>query len=78
MKKVFLVLLLAAFAVHISAQEFPAPEVTLPANAGKNIVQTMHLLETSSRKNRNKVKIAVYGQSISKQTYWIPDRKSVV
>ena len=72
MKKVFLVLLLAAFAIHISAQEFPAPEVILPADAGKNIVQTMHLLETSSRKNRNKVKIAVYGQSISKQTYWIP------
>ena len=72
MKKVFLTLLLAVFAVHASAQEFPAPEVALPANAGKNIVQTMHLLETSSRKNRNKVKIAIYGQSISKQTYWIP------
>ena len=72
MKAPFLFCLLAALAFNASAQNYPAPEVSLPPDAGKNIVQTMHLLETANKKNRNKVKIAVYGQSISKQTYWIP------
>ena len=72
MRTFFLTLLFAVIALGISAQEYPAPEVTLPPDAGKNIVQTMHLLETSSKKHPNKVKILVYGQSISKQTYWMP------
>ena len=72
MKAPFLVCLLAALALNVSAQEYPIPEITLPPDAGKNMVQTMHLLETSGKKSRNKVKIAVYGQSISKQTYWKP------
>ena len=72
MKAPFLFCLLAILAFNVSAQEYPAPELSLPPDAGKNIVQTMHLLETSNKKNRNKVKIAIYGQSISKQTYWKP------
>ncbi|MDD6210370.1 MAG: hypothetical protein PUB21_07185 [Bacteroidales bacterium] len=74
MKIHFLLVFFAVIAGIASAQEYPAPDVTLPETAGRHIVQTMHLLETSNAKHRNKVKILVYGQSISKQTYWIPVR----
>ena len=74
MKAHFLFFIFIFFAIHSNASSFPFPEVHVPHDAGKNIVRTMHLLETSNRKHRNKVKILVYGQSISKQTYWIPIR----
>lgn len=74
MKTHFWLFIFIVFAIRAYAASFPFPEVNVPRDAGRHIVRTMHLLETSNSKHRNKVKILVYGQSISKQTYWIPIR----
>lgn len=62
----------------------PAPEVALedssrypelkppldPARLGVGVQRTMYLLATSTRQHHHKVKILVYGQSISEQDWW--------
>jgi hypothetical protein len=38
----------------------------------------MHLLATSTPAKRNTVKILVYGQSISKQEWWLDVKKNLI
>jgi hypothetical protein len=40
------------------------------ARLGTGVQRTMHLLATSTPQHRNKVRILVYGQSISEQDWW--------
>ncbi|HEX8546832.1 MAG TPA: T9SS type A sorting domain-containing protein [Cytophagaceae bacterium] len=67
---ILLLLLQLVFRNHISAQFIdPLPEDT--AKFGVNVQRTMKLLATSTKDKKNTVKVLVYGQSISKQEWWL-------
>lgn len=57
---------------------FALPLQAVNPSKGRYIARTMHLLETSTPTNRNVVKIAVYGQSISMQKWWKEVRDSLI
>lgn len=44
---------------------------------GAQIQRTMHLLASSTPEKRNRVRILVYGQSLSKQEWWLDVRQSL-
>jgi len=48
----------------------PPPPPTSQENLGAGVQRTMTLLATSTPQHRNKVRILVYGQSISEQDWW--------
>jgi len=48
----------------------PPPPATSQENLGAGVQRTMTLLATSTPQHRNKVRILVYGQSISEQDWW--------
>lgn len=50
--------------------EYPAPKITLNPARGKNLQRTMTLLKTSTPQKRNRVRVLVYGQSITEQKWW--------
>lgn len=53
-------------------QVFPPPKLAQDdANFGAGIQRTMTLLATSTPEHRNRVKILFYGQSITKQKWWL-------
>lgn len=52
------------------AQALPAT-VQAPSRYGKGIRRTLYLLATSTPKHRNTVRILFYGQSITKQQWWL-------
>lgn len=63
--------LLFCFFPFMAYSQYPVP--ALPADTsqfGKKISRTLSLLGTSTASNRKKVKILVYGQSISEQDWW--------
>jgi GDSL-like Lipase/Acylhydrolase family len=61
-------LMLMATALQAQTPAFPVPGN--PADMGKGIQRTMTLLATSTPQKHHKVKILVYGQSISEQGWW--------
>jgi hypothetical protein len=66
---------------HFSTANLPffvSPRLYDTARLGRNISRTMNLLHNSNSKNRNTVKILVYGQSISEQEWWLEVKKSVI
>lgn len=68
------IVLLSTLVAKTSQQKqvFPPPAtVQNDADFGAGIQRTMTLLATSTPEHRNKVKILFYGQSITKQKWWI-------
>ena len=60
-------ILLSLFLVHsVAEHSFAAEEIPLP---GRQIQRTMRLLETSTQENPNRVRILIYGQSITGSGY---------
>lgn len=49
---------------------FPIPEIKVSEQFHASVARTMNLLHTSTDRNRNEVRILVYGQSISVQDWW--------
>jgi hypothetical protein len=52
-----------------AARTFPAPRAVDTTGFGAHLTRTMSLLATSTPEHRNRVKVLVYGQSISKQAW---------
>lgn len=50
----------------------PAPKLGTPLPAYGGISRTMQLLRTSTAAHRNRVFLAFYGQSITRQEWWMP------
>lgn len=53
------------------AQTYPVPAPEDTTKFGAGLQRTMGLLATSTAQKKNTVKILVYGQSISKQDWWL-------
>ena len=72
---IFIFMVLLSILVVEPSQEspaFPPPAPTQDdANFGAGIQRTMTLLATSTSEHRNRVKILFYGQSITKQEWWL-------
>lgn len=49
-----------------------APKLAKPLPAGSTISRTMNLLRTSTAQKKNKVTILFYGQSITRQEWYVP------
>lgn len=54
-----------------AAAPFPAPEKTDSASFGGALQRSMTLMATSTPHQRNAVKVLFYGQSITKQNWWM-------
>jgi lysophospholipase L1-like esterase len=55
----------------VGQSKFPAPAPQDASTFGLRIPRTMRLLATSTPKQRHTVRVLIYGQSISKQDWWI-------
>jgi hypothetical protein len=73
-----LLLALITFAVAAQAQHFPLPAVPDTSQSGRYIQRTMHLLASGTAGKKNTVKILVYGQSISEQSWWLEVKRDLV
>jgi hypothetical protein len=72
-----LMLAFIAFAMAAQAQHFPLPAVPDTGQAGRYIQRTMHLLASGTAGQKNTVKILVYGQSISEQSWWLEVKRDL-
>jgi hypothetical protein len=79
MYKIATTILLAiiVFAIPAQGQHFPLPAVPDTSQAGRYIQRTMHLLASSTQEKKNTVKILVYGQSISEQSWWLEVKRDI-
>ena len=66
------------FALPSQGQQYPLPTPPDTIGTGRFIQRTMHLLASSTAKKRNKVKILVYGQSISEQDWWLEVKADLI
>ena len=70
-RRLILLSVLFIFNLQFLFSQYPVP--ALPADTtqfGKKISRTLSLLGTSTPTNKKKVKVLVYGQSISEQDWW--------
>jgi hypothetical protein len=63
--------------VFVFAQSHPMPVLPDTSLLGQYTSRTMNLLHHSTPWKKNKVKILVYGQSISEQEWWLEVKRSV-
>jgi len=70
MKKGILIIIFQFFLCSLAnAQLFPPPAANAEPVDSENFSRTLHLLNSSTAKQKNTVKVAVYGQSISVQDW---------
>ena len=65
-------------AVCANGQSYPMPVKPDTTHAGRYLQRTMHLLASSTADKKNTVKILVYGQSISEQSWWLEVRRDLL
>lgn len=73
-KSFFTSFTLSVLSVFLTIQiqgQYPPPDLPDTSDIGKYITRTMHLLGTSTPEKKNRVKILVYGQSVSEQDWWL-------
>jgi hypothetical protein len=66
---------------HFSTANIPffvSPVLSDTVSLGRYTSRTMHLLQGSTLQDRETVKIAVYGQSISEQEWWLGVKQHVI
>jgi hypothetical protein len=66
---------------HFSTANLPffvSPVLKESEHSGQYTARTMSLLQKSNAKEKNTVKILVYGQSISEQEWWLEVRRAVI
>ena len=66
---------------HFSTANLPffvSPETKDTEHSGQYTSRTMSLLQQSTAKKKNTVKILVYGQSISEQEWWLEVKRTVI
>jgi len=71
LRRFTMISLILTFNLQLLFSQYPIP--ALPADTtqfGKKISRTLSLLGTSTPTNKKKVKVLVYGQSISEQDWW--------
>ena len=59
------------------AQSYPMPVLPDTSHLGQCTSRTINLLHRSTPEKRNRVKILVYGQSISEQEWWLEVKRNV-
>jgi hypothetical protein len=75
--RLFLVFCLFITAGYLPAQPYPKPVLPDTTKLGQYTSRTMNLLHNSTPEKRNKVRILVYGQSISEQEWWLEVKRTV-
>jgi len=66
------------FAISVQGQSYPLPAIADMSHSGRYLQRTMHLLASSTEEKKNTVKILVYGQSISEQSWWLEVKRDII